>query len=448
VPHFPVAPTTRYARAGELAIAYQVVGDGPVDLVIAPGFISHLDWSWQEPSLRRFLERLAGFSRLILFDKRGTGLSDPVPGPASLEERVEDLAAVMDAAGSERAAVFGVSEGGAMAMLFAAQHPERTRALVLYGAYPRVTRAADFPCGVEESVMTSMLSGLVDRWGEGAGLGAWGPTRRNDTALRAWWGTLQRLGASPGMARRMFELYPHIDLRDVLPTIRVPTLVMHRRDDRMIPFGIGQYLAEHIPGARLVELQGEDHLFFIGDTETPLAETEEFLTGARPSTRLGTTVLATVLFVDLVGSTELAARVGDAAWASIRDQFLALARDDLARYGGHEVDVAGDGLFATFEGPARAIRCAVAIRGAAATAGLAIRAGVHAGEVERADGGGVSGLAVHIGARVMAEAVPGEVLVSGTVKDLVVGSELGFSDRGVRTLRGVPGSWPLFAVAG
>ncbi|WP_041797164.1 adenylate/guanylate cyclase domain-containing protein [Modestobacter italicus] len=443
-----MAPRTRYARTGDLAIAYQVVGDGPDDLVIAPGFISHLDWSWQEPSLRRFLERLAGFSRLILFDKRGTGLSDPVPGPASLEERVEDLAAVMDAAGSDRAAVFGVSEGGAMAMLFAAQHPERTRALVLYGAYPRVTRSADFPCGVEEPVMTAMLSGLVDRWGEGAGLGAWGPTRRGDTALRAWWGTLQRLGASPGMARRMFELYPHIDLRDVLPAIRVPTLVMHRRGDRMIPFGIGQYLAEHIPGARLVELQGEDHLFFLGDTETLLAETEEFLTGARPATSLGTTVLATVLFVDLVGSTELAARVGDAAWASIRDQFLALARDELARYGGHEVDVAGDGLFATFEGPARAIRCAVAVRGAAATAGLAIRAGVHAGEVERADGGGVSGLAVHIGARVMAEAVPGEVLVSGTVKDLVVGSGLGFRDRGVRSLRGVPGSWPLFAVAG
>ncbi|MGY1781733.1 adenylate/guanylate cyclase domain-containing protein [Geodermatophilus sp. SYSU D01036] len=442
-----MAPRTRYARSGDLAIAYQVVGEGPFDLVAAPGFISHLDWNWQEPSLRRFLERLAGFSRLILFDKRGTGLSDPVPGPASLEERVEDLTAVMDAAGSERAVLFGVSEGGAMALLFAAQHPERTRALVLYGAYPRITRGPDFPCGVEEPVMTALLSGLVDHWGEGAGLGAWAPGRRGDTALRAWWGTLQRLGASPGMARRMFELYPHIDLRDVLPTIRVPTLVLHRRGDLMIPIGIGRYLAEHIPGARMVELQGDDHLFFLGDTETPLAEIQEFLTGTRPAGQPATTVLATVLFLDLVGSTELVARVGDAAWASIRDRFLTLAREELARYGGSEVDVAGDGLLATFAGPARAIRCAVAVREAAATVGLRVRAGVHAGEVERTDGGGVSGLAVHIGARVLAEAAPGEVLVSGTVRDLVVGSGLAFGDRGVHDLRGVPGSWPLFAVS-
>jgi pimeloyl-ACP methyl ester carboxylesterase len=447
VPDCLVPPRTRYARSGDLSIAYQVVGEGPLDLVVAPGFISHLDWNWQEPSLRRFLERLAGFSRLILFDKRGTGLSDPVPGPATLEERAEDLAVVMDAAGSERAAVLGVSEGGAMAMLFAAQHPERTRALVLYGAYPRITRAPDFPVGVEEEVMAALMSGLVDHWGEGAGLGAWAPGRRGDTALRAWWGTLQRMGASPGMARRMFELYPLIDLRDVLGTIRVPTLVLHRHGDLMIPVGIGRYLGEHIPGARFVELQGEDHLFFLGDTDTPLAEIEEFLTGSRPHPGAVNTVLATVLFVDVAGSTELAARVGDAAWASIRDRFLVLARAELARHGGVEVDVAGDGLFATFDGPARAIRCALGMAEAGAGAGVQVRAGVHAGEVERVDGGGVTGLAVHIGARVMAEAAPGEVLVSGTVKDLVVGSELRFVDRGVRTLRGVPGSWPLFALA-
>ncbi|RBY85671.1 adenylate/guanylate cyclase domain-containing protein [Blastococcus sp. TF02A-30] len=441
-------PSTRYARSGELSIAYQVVGDGPLDLVAAPGFISHLDWNWQEPALRRFLQRLAEFSRLILFDKRGTGLSDPVPGPATLEERTDDLRAVMDAAGSERAALLGVSEGGAMAMLFAAQHPERTRALVLYGAYPRIVRAPDFPEGVDAEVMAAMLSRLVERWGEGSGLGAWAPDHRQDPALRAWWGTLQRMGASPGMARRMFELYPRIDLRDVLGTIRVPTLVLHRRGDRMIPLGVGRYLAEHIAGARMVELDGADHLFFLGDTETPLAEIEGFLTGSRPAPDPGGTVLATVLFADVAGSTELAARVGDAAWRGIRQRFLDLVRAELDRYGGAEVDVAGDGLLATFPGPARAIRCALAMQEAAGAAGVRLRVGVHAGEVQRLDGGQVAGLAVHIGARVMAEAEPGEVLVSGTVKDLVVGSGLAFAERGVRTLRGVPGSWPLFAAAG
>jgi class 3 adenylate cyclase len=383
---------------------------------------------------------------LILFDKRGTGLSDPVAGPATLEERVEDLTAVLDAAGSERAAVFGISEGGAMAMLFAAQHPQRTRALVLYGAFPRLTRTPDFPAGLDEAAMTSLFDGLVDHWGEGFALGAWAPSRRGDTLLRAWWAALQRVGASPGMARGLFSLYPHIDVRAVLDTIRVPTLVLHRRGDRLVPLGIARYLAEHIPDARLVELDGDDHLFFVGDTETPLAEIEEFLTGTRPALSPVSTVLATVLFVDVAGSTELAARVGDAAWTSIRGRFLALARRELARYGGVEIDVAGDGLFATFDGPARAIRCAVAVRDAAATAGLTVRAGVHAGEVERADGGGVTGLAVHIGARVMAEAEPGEVLVSGTVKDLVVGSGTDFEDRGEAELRGVPGTWRLYAV--
>ena len=442
-----VVPRTRYARSGDLSIAYQVVGEGPLDLVLAPGFISHLEWAWQAPELRRYLERLAEFSRLVLFDKRGTGLSDPVAGPATLEERAQDLEAVMDAAGSDSAAVLGVSEGGALAMLFAAAHPERTRALALYGTFPRLTWAPDFPDGLDPALMESVLDRLVDRWGEGAGLGAWAPSRRGDPALRAWWGTLQRMGASPGMARGIFSLYSRIDMRDVLGTIRVPTLVLHRRNDQMVPFGIGRYLSERIPGARLVELEGADHLFFVGDTETPLSEIEEFFTGTRPKPTAVRTVLATVLFVDVAGSTELAARVGDAAWASIRARFLNVARDELARYGGREVDVAGDGLFATFDGPARAIRGALAMTEAASAAGVQVRAGVHAGEVERVDGDGVTGLAVHIGARVMAEATPGEVLVSGTVKDLVVGSGLTFTDRGVRALRGVPGNWPLFAAA-
>jgi pimeloyl-ACP methyl ester carboxylesterase len=441
-----VAPRTRYARSADLSIAYQVLGAGELDLVVAPGFVSHLEWGWQEPSLQHFLERLASFSRLILFDKRGTGLSDPVAGAATLEERVEDLTAVMDAAGSRQAAVMGVSEGGTMAMLFAAQHPERTRALVLYGATPRFTVAPDYPQGLDEAVMMRLLDGLVDRWGDGAALSAWAPSRRDDPGLRAWWAGLQRMGASPGMARSLFGMYPHADVRDVLGAIHVPTLVLHRHGDHLIDVAVGRYLAEHIPGARFVELEGEDHLFFVGDTDQALAEIQEFLTGSWPAPAVADRVLATVLFVDVAGSTALAARVGDAAWASTRARFLASARRELARFSGTEVDVAGDGLFATFTGPARAIRCAVAIREAAGAAGLAVRAGVHAGEVEREDGGGVSGLAVHIGARVMAEAAPGEVLVSGTVKDLVVGSGLVFEDRGRRVLRGVPGTWPVFAV--
>jgi pimeloyl-ACP methyl ester carboxylesterase len=443
-----VPPRTRYAHAGELAIAYQVLGSGELDLVLAPGFVSHLEWAWQDPDLQRFLERLASFSRLITFDKRGTGLSDPVPGPATLEDRVDDLRAVMDAAGSERAAVLGLSEGGSMAMLFAAQHPERTQALVLYGATPRFTAAPGYPFGADEAAMKILLGTLVERWGEGIALSAWAPSRGQDEALRNWWGGLQRMGASPSMARRLFDMYPQADIRDILPTIHVPTLVLHRRGDHLIRVEIGRYLAAHIPGARLVELDGSDHLYFVGDTDQFLAEVEEFLTGGRPAAPVPDRVLATVLFVDVAGSTALAARVGDAAWAATRSMFLVAARRELRRYSGTEVDVAGDGIFATFTGPARAIRCAMAIRAAADDVGLEVRAGVHAGEVDLEAGGGVSGLAVHIGARVMAEAEPGEVLVSGTVRDLVVGSGLDFADRGIRTLRGVPGSWAVHAVVG
>lgn len=441
-----MTPRTRYARSGELSIAYQVVGSGDLDLVLAPGFVSNLDWSWQEPGLRRYLERLASFSRLILFDKRGTGLSDPVAGPATLEERVDDLRAVMDAAGSERAAVLGVSEGGSMAMLFAAQHPERTRALVLYATTPRFTAAPGFPCGSDPALMAQLLDNLVQNWGSGLGLSAWAPSRGHDPALRSYWAGYQRLGASPGMARKLFDMYAGIDLRDILGTIHVPTLVLHRRSDHLIRVEVARYLAGQIPGARLVELDGEDHLYFTGDIDAVLAEVEEFLTGHRPAAAPADRVLATVLFVDVAGSTELAARVGDVVWASTRAGFLEGARRELARFGGTEVDVAGDGLFATFSGPARAVRCAQAIGEAAATLRLAVRAGVHVGEVQREDGGGVSGLAVHIGARIMAEAQPGELLVSGTVKDLVVGSGLEFADRGAHALKGVPGSWPLFAV--
>lgn len=443
-----MGPATRYARSGDLSIAYQVVGSGDLDIVLVPGFVSHLDWAWEEPALRRFLERLASFSRLLLFDKRGTGLSDPVPGPALLEERVDDLRSVMDAAGSERAAVLGVSEGGAMAALFAAQHPERTTALVLYAATPRLPRGPDFPAGADPDTMRRFLDRVVDGWGTGAGLSAWAPSRKHDAALRTWWAGLQRMGASPGMARRLFAIYPETDVRPVLPSISCPTLVLHRKGDRLISPEAAAVFADAIPGARLVLLDGEDHLFFVGEVDQPLAEIEEFLTGCPPGEPERDRVLATVLFVDVVSSTETAARVGDATWRSLREAFLAAARRQLHRFSGTEVDTAGDGLFATFPGPARAIRCALAVNAAAAALGLQVRAGVHAGEVELLPGGGVTGLAVHIGARVAACAQPGEVLVTGTVRDLVVGSEMRFADRGETSLRGVPGTWPVAAVQG
>jgi pimeloyl-ACP methyl ester carboxylesterase len=439
-------PKTRYARSGDLSIAYQVFGSGEVDLVMAPGFVSHLEWAWQEPGVRHFLERLGSFARLVLFDKRGTGLSDPVAGPGTLEERIDDVRAVMDAAGSARAALFGTSEGGAMAMLFAALHPERISSLILYGTAARWTHAADYPYGRPLGPYLEALDSYVDHWGEGLGLDVFAPSRAEDSALQEWWATMQRMGASPGMARQLFSTYAHLDVRDILDAIHVPTLVIHRRGDRVMDLAHGRYLAEHIPGARWVELDGEDHLPFVGDAEQVVAEIEEFLTGSRPAATAVDRVLATVLFVDVAGSTALAARVGDAGWGSMRARFLAAARHELPRYSGTEVDAAGDGIFATFTGPARAIRCAVAIREAAAAIGLSLRAGVHVGEVALEEGGGVSGLAVHIGARVMAEAEPGEVLVSGTVKDLVIGSGLRFSERGTRILKGVPGSWPVFAV--
>jgi pimeloyl-ACP methyl ester carboxylesterase/class 3 adenylate cyclase len=439
-------PRTHYAHNGEVSIAYQVFGSGDVDLVVTPGFVSQVEWWWQEPGARRWFERLATFSRVIIFDKRGTGLSDPVATPGTLEERVDDVRVVMDAAESEQAALFGASEGGAMSMLFAAQFPERIGRLILYAASPRLTRAPDYPYGRSVEEMTRRWDSLLGGWGEGVALDAFAPSRVGDPAFEEWWASVQRNGASPGMARQLFAMFARVDVRDILGAIHVPTLVMYRRGDRVIDPLISRYLAERIAGATLVELDGVDHLPFVGDTEQLAAEIEEFLTGFRPAPPIADRVLATVLFVDVVGSTEVAARVGDAVWASLRDRFLSLARNELSHYSGTEVDVAGDGFLATFTGPARAIRCALAVRRAVEDIGLRVRAGVHAGELERDERGGVSGLAVHIGARVMAEAEPGEVLVSGTVKDLVVGSGLEFADRGVRALKGVPSSWPVFAV--
>ena len=435
---------TKYAKSGEVHIAYQAGGEGERDLVLVPGFISHLEWSQEEPSIVHCLERLASFSRLIVFDKRGTGLSDPVPAPASLEERVDDIRAVMDAVGSERAAIVGVSEGGAMAALFAATYPERTSSLVLYGSYARVARAPDYPCGVTDEQL-EQLARACDRWGDGVLLTAFAPSLAQDRRFREWWAQLQRLSASPGMVRALFKLYPQIDIRSALPAIHVPTLVLNRKGDRMTPIGMSRYLSQHIADARHVELEGDDHLFFAGDADSILDEIEEFLTGIRQGPSAGRRALMTLLFTDIVGSTEHAARLGDKAWRELLERHHAIVRRQLVRFGGNEVDTAGDGFFATFDGPARAVRCGQAIREGVRALGIEIRAGLHTGECETA-AGQTRGIAVHIGARIAAAAGAGDILVSSTVKDLVVGSGLRFSDRGLVSLKGLEDPWRLYAV--
>jgi pimeloyl-ACP methyl ester carboxylesterase len=437
------APDVHYAKSGDLSIAYMVFGEGP-DLVVAPGFISHLEVGWEDPSLAHWYSRLAAFRRVIIFDKRGTGLSDPASHAPTLEEQVDDLRAVMDAAGAERPDVFGVSEGGTMAMPLAAAHPDRVNTLVLYGTFARLVEAPDYPWGVGREAIDALIELSGRGWGEGIGLGGWAPSRRDDDELRRWWARLQRLAASPGMIRNIFALYPQVDIREVLPTIQAPTLVIHRRGDRMVNVELGRYLADNIPGAKLVELDGDDHLFFTGDADAVLDEVEEFLTGSRPAPPVQR-VLATVLFTDVVGSTERAVELGDDRWRQLLRSHDAQVRRQLERFQGREVNTTGDGFVATFDGPARAIHCATAIRDAVRAIGLDVRAGLHTGEVEMSKGD-IAGIAVHLAARVAATAGSGEVLVSRTVVDLVAGSGLTFADRGVHTLKGVPGDWQLFAV--
>ena len=438
-------PKTQYARSGDLHIAYQVTGSGPLDLVVVPGFVSHLEYQWEHPWSRRYCERLASFSRLIRFDKRGTGLSDRVGNIPTLEQRMDDVRAVMDAVGSERAALLGGSEGGPMAILFAATYPERTSALVLYGSYARRPWAPDHPFGVTEQEWHAMIETIEKTWGEAGQPDARAPSAAGDPGYRQWWSTYQRLAASPGAAVAVMQMNKDIDVRPILPAIRVPTLVVHRMGDRVIRVEQARYLAQHIPGARLVEVPGDDHAPWVGDMDVILDEVEEFLTGTRHEADTDR-VLATVLFTDIVGSTERAATLGDRKWRDVLDGYYALARRELVRFRGREIDTAGDGFFAAFDGPARAIRCAEAITAGVTPLGIGIRAGLHTGECE-VMGDKVGGIAVHIGARVAGLAKPGEVLVSSTVKDLVAGSGLAFAERGIHTLKGVPGEWRLFAVS-
>lgn len=439
-----MAPETRYARSGDIHIAYQVVGDGPLDLLFVPGFVSHLEANWEDPAIAAMLGRLARFSRLILFDKRGTGLSDRGSQNFTLEQRMEDVRAVLDAAGSRRAALFGISEGGPMSALYAATYPERTAALVIYGSYARRSWAPDHQFGFTDPEWERLFALIERDWGGPVGLSIWSPSLERDEGFRRRWANYLRKAASPGAALAVMRMNREIDVRHVLPAVRVPTLILHRRGDRLTRVEQARVLADGIPGSRLVELPGDDHIPWAGDVEAILDEVEEFLTGVRHGPEPDR-VLATVLFTDIVGATEKAAELGDRRWRALLSEHHAAVRRELARFRGREVDTAGDGFLATFDGPARAVRCACAAMGALQPLGLDLRAGLHTGEVE-VMGEKVGGIAVHIGARVAARAGPGEVLVSHTVKDLVAGSGLRFTDRGVQALKGVPGDWRLFAV--
>lgn len=425
-------------------IAYRVVGDGPIDLVYVEGSVTHLEVFWELPQFRRYCERLAEFTRLILFDKRGMGMSDRVPGATTLEERMDDIRAIMDAIGSERAAVMGESEGGPLAMLFAAAHPERTVALILQGAEVRERADAEWPWG--ESTSEEFERGMAElptRWGNGLSIDVIAPSVAGQEWARAWRGRVQTHACTPAAAEAFMRMAFDIDVRHVAPTINVPTLVIHAVEDEVCHVENARFLAREIPGARYVELPGAEHVPWF-DPERTVAEIREFLTGTREAATPDR-VLATVLFTDVVGSTQRAAELGDRRWRDLLEQHHAAVRRELERFDGREQDTAGDGFFATFDGPARAIRCARAIVDAVRPLDLHVRAGLHTGEVELADGK-AAGIAVNIGARVSAQAEAGEVLVSGTVKDLVAGSGLEFEDRGVKPLKGIPGEWRLFSV--
>jgi class 3 adenylate cyclase len=444
-------PETRYATSGDVSIAYQVVGDGPFDVVYAPPFVSHVELAWEVPGLAAYFRRLASFSRLILFDKRGTGMSDRVGSLPTLETRMDDLRAVMDAAGSERAALIGVSDGGPMAILFAATYPDRAWALVLEGTFARTMWAPDYPWGTREEEFERDLAEEMQGWGTHEHsleiARALAPSASEDD-----WEPLAKLirqGASPGARRDLELMSREIDVRHALPAIQIPALVLNRTEEHPFTVASSRHLAEQIAGARQVQLPGRDHALFVGDPEGHAGEIETFLADAwadLPERAEPTTVLATLLFTDIVGSTERMAELGDRRWRELIQEHHSLVRRQLSRFRGVEMDTAGDGFFARFDGPARGIQCAQAITVAVQPLGIRVRAGLHTGECEVADDK-VAGIAVSIGARVAAAAEADEVLVSSTVKDLVAGSGLAFEDRGVRELKGVPGEWRLYSLA-
>lgn len=439
-------PQTRYADSSGVNIAYQVLGEGPPDLVLVPRWVSNIEVYWEDPALARFLTRIASFSRLILFDKRGTGLSDRAADMPSLEVRIDDVRAVMDAAGSERAALFGTSEGGPMCAMFSATHPQRASALVMHGSYPRRTRALDYPWGPTDQEHHAWVDQMRREWGGPFGLAARAPSMVGDKLFSEWWARLLRMSASPAAATALVKMNAEIDIRHILPAIHVPTLLLHSVRDAAIDIGGSRYMAQRIPGARLVELPGPDHVVWLSDADAVLEEIEEFLTGVR-HTLEPDRVLATVLFTDIVGATERAGSVGDRRWRDLLDSHNVAVRRELARFRGREIKTAGDGFFAAFDGPARAVRCACAISAGVRSLGLEVRAGVHTGECE-VMGDDMGGIAVHIGSRIAALAAASEVLVSSTVRDLVAGSGLSFRERGSTALKGIPGEWRLYSAEG
>ncbi len=436
-------PKTQYARSGDFSIAYQVVGDGPIDLVHIPGLVSHLDHAWTHPKYVRFMRHLSSFARVIVYDKRGTGLSDPVVEPPAVEERIDDTRAVMDAVGVDRAAIFGCSEGATLAAFFAASYPQRVSSAVLYGGFARLTPdPPDYPWGFDDTMVSMLLEGVEEAWGEGIILTLLAPSFMSNDEEREWWGGYERTAMSPRVVPPMTAANIELDIRAILPTIRVPTLLLHRTGD-MQPIEGARYMAEHIPGARLIEMEGDDHWPWLIDPDEVCGHVEEFVTGSRSEPETDR-VLATVLFTDIVGSTERASEIGDRRWRELLEEHEQAFRRELDRQGGREVKTTGDGFLATFDGPARAIRCAKAATSSIRALGIDIRAGIHTGECERRNGD-LGGIAVHIGARVMSQAGAGEVLVSNTVKDLTVGSDIEFEERGEHELKGVPGSWRLYA---
>lgn len=439
-------PETRYTKSGDVHLAYQVLGRGPPDLLFLPAFGSNVEIMWEEPRFAAFLRRLASFSRLILFDPRCTGLSDPVAltEALSFEQWLDDATAVLEAAGSKRVALFGNGHGGAFTMLVAATRPDLVSALVITNGYARLARAPDYPWGLPPPAQARLLIKLEETFGSSTVGGVFFPSAMKDERFHAWYARYDRLRMSRGTALALMRMIFEADLRPVLSSIRVPTLVLHRSGDGFVRVDHGRYLASHIPGARYVELPGGDHFPFLGDSAAILDEVEEFLTGTRAAVEADR-VLATVLFTDIVRSTDRAAELGDRQYRQLLDAHDELVPRELDRFRGRLVKTTGDGVLATFDGPARAIRCAGALREVVRGIDVEVRVGLHTGEVELRDDD-VGGIAVHIAARVLAAAGPGEILVSRTVKDLVAGSGLAFTDRGVHALKGIPDEWQLFAV--
>ncbi len=438
-------PETRYARLGDEHIAYQTVGSGPRDILFMSAWFSHVDGRWEEPRFAAMLRRLATMGRLIVFDKRGSGASDPLPAAQpTWEDWADDILAVLNACGSERATVIGVGDSGPLAMLFAATQPQRVSSLVVVNSGARLVRAPDYPWGLSPVEVREFLTRTRDTWGTGGIADVFSPSSAADERYQQWWARYQRMGASPGRSTAMARLTFEVDVRNVLSTIHVPTLVIHRKDFRFFPVELGRYLAEHIAGAKYVELPGADGFMYLGDTEAILSEIEQFVTGARRPVDIDR-VLATVLLTDMVGSTDLAVQLGDHRWRAVLDTHDDIVRTQLGEYRGRLHRATGDGVLATFDGPARAIRCGQAIRDQLHQSGVDIRSGLHAGEIE-IRGSEVGGIAVHIAARISAEAGAGEILCSSTVRDLVTGSDLEFVDRGRHHLKGVPQDWQLYEV--